>query len=313
MPVGATAVPDRRMLGATELSVSAMGMGCARLGAFWQGRSPSAGLGAVREARSRGINFFDTADCYARGISERIIGRALRSDRRNVILSTKVGLLKTPLAIASAARTSPPVGRRVLAALAAQTGMAPMAHAASCYSPSYVVKAVDRSLRRLETHYVDLLLLHEPSVEVLERQDFLPALVYLQQAGKIRHFGVSCASEEVASTALTVPGIACLQVRHNMAHSHVVPNILPRAVRSGVGLVAVAPFGDGSLLATGGPERDLDPSNLAEQCLQFCLTTPGISSVLVGMTSRRHVSANADVACSTRGGRNAQDGEARAH
>ena len=71
---------ERRPLGGTGLMVSALGMGCAKLGAFWQGRSPAEGRRAIDAARHAGINLFDTADCYARGISERLLGRALRAD-----------------------------------------------------------------------------------------------------------------------------------------------------------------------------------------------------------------------------------------
>jgi aryl-alcohol dehydrogenase-like predicted oxidoreductase len=145
-------------------------------------------------------------------------------------------------------------------------------------------------------------------VEVVRAQEFLPALLKLQQTGKILHFGVSCASEDVARAALDLPGVACLQVHHSVAHSHIVPSILPYAVRSGVGIVAVAPFGDGSLLGTGDSAGDVEVSDRAKQCLRFCLTTPGVASVLVGMSSREHVAANAEVAFSTQGGPNAEDG-----
>ena len=95
---------ERRPLGATGLEVSALGMGCAKLGAFWQGRSPAEGRRAIDAARRAGINLFDTADCYARGISERLLGRALLAEPGDVVVCTKVGLLKTPLAVLSARR-----------------------------------------------------------------------------------------------------------------------------------------------------------------------------------------------------------------
>ena len=66
---------ERRPLGATGLTVSALGMGCAKLGAFWQGRSPGEGRRALDAALHAGVTLFDTADCYARGISERLVGR----------------------------------------------------------------------------------------------------------------------------------------------------------------------------------------------------------------------------------------------
>lgn len=287
---------DRRMLGTSGLSVSALGMGCARLGAFWQGRSPSEGERAVLEARARGVNFFDTADCYARGLSERVLGRALRTERSRVVISTKVGLLKTPLAIASAARHSPLRTRSAGAVFTAARGMAPGADVVSCFCPSYIEKAAERSLRRLDTDYVDLLLLHEPPADVVRAEEFLPVLRQLQGAGKIRHFGVSCGSEIVARAALDLPGITCIQVRHNVARPHLVPSILPQAMLAGVAIIAVAPFGDGSLLDTRSGRNACAVSETANRCLQFCLTSPGVASVLVGMSKRKHVTANADLA-----------------
>src|SRR4051794_31583448 len=76
-------------LGNTDLRVSALGMGCAKLGAVWQGRSLREGVEALHTAYDRGITLFDTADCYARGLSERLVGRAFRRGAPDVVISTK--------------------------------------------------------------------------------------------------------------------------------------------------------------------------------------------------------------------------------
>ncbi len=136
----------RRQL-APDMTVSAIAMGCGRLGAFWQGRSPAAGLDAVAAAREAGIDLFDTADCYARGLSERVLGRALRGQRDAVVICTKVGLLKTPAARVAARRAGG------------------CARAARCFEASYVAWAAERSLRRLRTGHIDVLLLHSPSAQ----------------------------------------------------------------------------------------------------------------------------------------------------
>ncbi len=281
------AAPEHRSLGETGLRVSSLGMGCAKLGAFWQGRSPRAAREALDAARGAGINFFDTADCYARGLSERIIGRVFRHQREDVVICTKVGMLKTPLALASARRLEE--GRSL--GMAELKGMGRDAPAAQCFSPRYVEMAVERSLRRLKSDRIDLLLLHGPSVEVLRTGAFLPAVQTLRQSGRIRHFGVSCRTEQEARAALELTDVACLQLPHNIGRADVVPAVQAEALRRGVGLVAMAPFGDGHLLATA---QDGGPPTTArlEACLQFALSSPGIASVMVGMSTPEHVAAN---------------------
>jgi aryl-alcohol dehydrogenase-like predicted oxidoreductase len=277
---------ERRPLADTGLSVSSLAMGGAKLGAFWQGRSVGAALRALRQAHDLGINFFETADCYGRGISERAIGKAFRSARDNVVIATKVGFLKTPLAIISASRASPGCRPSHLADL---RGLGPGAEAAQCFAPAYVERAVERSLRRLDTERVELLLLHAPPEDVLRDHSFLPALQRLRAAGKIGHYGIACRTEAEASAALAIPGVACLEIPHNLEQASIIPSVLPEAQRLGIALVAMAPFGAGSLLRNDAGHSS-EPT--VQACLQFALQSPGVSSVLVGMSTPAHVEAN---------------------
>ena len=269
---------ERKPLGGTGLMVSALGMGCAKLGAFWQGRSPAEGRRAIDAARHAGINLFDTADCYARGISERMLGRAFRGESGELVLCTKVGLLKTPLAVASARRSG---ARGHEAGLG---GLARGGSAAGCYAPRYLTVALERSLRRLGRDRVELLLLHAPPLDILERQEFLPALEALVLAGKVGHFGVSCATPDEADAALLVPGIACLQIPYSAARRTVLGHVGPRAAEQGVGIMGAGPFDDSGLLG--------QDANRAGELLRFALAAPGVSSVLAGMSRTEHVEAN---------------------
>ena len=273
-------------------------MGCSKLGAFWQGRSLTAATEALAAARDHGIDFFDTADCYARGLSERIIGRSLRHERDQVVICTKVGLLKTPLAIASASRRTrtralphPPGHGESNRAMANLRGLAPKGRASTCFDSAYLTKALERSLRRLETDHVDLLLLHGPSLQVINDGDFLPALEDARQSGKAAHVGISCTTEPEARAALEVPGVECIQVPHNLCRSEVVPAIAPRATAAGVAVMAIAPFGSGELLKAG-PEADRSASELTKGCLGFALATAGVAAVVVGMSKPEHVTLN---------------------
>lgn len=274
MPAGA---PERRALGATGLTVSALGMGCAKLGAFWQGRSAKEGRRALGAAVFCGINLFDTADCYARGISERLVGRALRG-AGDVVVCTKVGLLKTPAAL-MLARRSGARGEHLSLRGLARGGAAP-----GCYEPGYVSAAAEHSLRRLGRERVEVLLLHAPPLAAIREQRFLPALEELVRSGKVGAFGLSCATADEADAALAVPGLACLQIPFSAARPDLLEHVGPLAGERGVGIMAAGPFGDGGLLGAkhGGPE-DL---------LRIALAAPGVASVLAGMSRAEHVRAN---------------------
>jgi aryl-alcohol dehydrogenase-like predicted oxidoreductase len=266
---------ERRALGRTELQVSTLGMGCSRLGAFWQRRSPRDGAAAVRTALDAGINLFDTADCYARGLSERILGRELRSRRDDVIVCTKVGLVKTPRALLAAMRAG---------------GRAPSASGgAACFEPAYLRSAAERSLRRLGTDRIDVLLLHEPSLEVIRRGDALAALADLVDAGHVRHYGVCTLDTDVALTALDASGIACLEVPLDVCRQSFAAEVIPRAHAAGVGILAIAPFGDGRLL---GEVPGLEADDVIAACLREVISSPGVAAAVVGMSEAGHVMRN---------------------
>jgi aryl-alcohol dehydrogenase-like predicted oxidoreductase len=255
-------IPARRF-GGTGLDVSALGMGCARLGAFWQRRSPTAGLRALREAADAGITFFDTADSYARGISERLVGRALAG--RQVVVCTKVGYLKTPAAKAAAR---------------------PHGGGTQCFAPEYVRLAAERSLRRLGTDTLDVLLLHSPPRAVIERAAFLDAAGRLREQGKVRAFGVSCDAPADALAALALPEVEVLEIAYNERVAVEAKPVLEDASRRGVAVIARSVFGDRTLLA----------GSSSEACLRFALGAPGIAVALAGMSRPEHVRANVALA-----------------
>jgi aryl-alcohol dehydrogenase-like predicted oxidoreductase len=269
---------ERRPLGATGLTVSALGMGCAKLGAFWQGRSPADGRRALDAALDAGVTLFDTADCYARGISERLVGRALRG-APDALVCTKVGLLKTPAALLLARRSGGEDLRL--------SGLARGGAAAGCWEPSYVVAAVERSLRRLGRERVDVLLLHAPPAETIRAQRFAPALAGLVERGKVRAVGLSCATAETADAALEVPGLTCLQIPFSAARRDLLEHVLAPATGRGIGIMGAGPFGDAQLLAPGGDAREL---------LRTALAEPGLASVVAGMARPEHVRTNVAVA-----------------
>ena len=163
----------RRNLGRSGIEVSALGMGCWAIGGqFWAGETPL-GWGEVDDAESiraihagldRGVDFFDTANVYGAGHSERVLGRALAGRRSQVVVATKFNALFDEL-----------------------TRQATGADA----SPDGIRKACEESLRRLNTDYIDLYQFHDngfPAGKALPVRETLEALV---KAGKIRAYGWS--------------------------------------------------------------------------------------------------------------------------
>jgi len=278
-------VPQRE-LGGTGLHVGGLGMGCARLGAFWQGRSWGDAVRSVRVAMDGGVTFFDTADVYARGIAERALGVAIRGRRDEVVICAKVGFLKTPLAVASAVaarhRQGEPVDAvRLMAGIGRDAGQ--------CFLPSYIRRSAEQSLRRLGTDHIDLFLLHSPTLEVIRDGGFVSGLEDLRAAGKIRHWGVSCLGLQHALQALDLPGLACIQIPYNLSDTSCMEAAAKAGARN-VGVVARSPFGDGELLRSLGATHDA-----MQACLQFVLSQPAISVVLAGMSHPGHVVRNLEL------------------
>jgi aryl-alcohol dehydrogenase-like predicted oxidoreductase len=268
--------------------VSTLAMGCSRLGAFWQRRSPREGLAALRAAVAAGINLFDTADCYARGISERLLGRALAPHRDDVVVCTKVGLVKTPRAVAAAIRAQRGGARSGIGAVTRRTEHAE--GGASCYEPRYLRGAAERSLRRLRRERLDLLLLHGPPLEVVRRGEALGELAALVDDGLVGHFGVCTLDEDVALAALDVARLGCLEVPYDLCRREFASRVIPLARERGIGVLALAPLGDGRLL---GEVDGLAPDEVVAACLRAAVDVPGVASTIVGMARPEHVARNA--------------------
>lgn len=163
----------KRLLGRSGIEISSLGMGCWAIGGpFWDGTTPlgwgevddEESIRAIHTALDHGVNFFDTANVYGAGHSEKVLGRALAGRRSQVVIATKFNALFDD------------TSRQVTGADA---------------SPEGIRKACDESLRRLNTDYIDLYQFHDngfPAEESLPVRETLEALV---KAGKIRSYGWS--------------------------------------------------------------------------------------------------------------------------
>jgi aryl-alcohol dehydrogenase-like predicted oxidoreductase len=163
-----------RSFGATKLTVSEVGFGCARLGGIFQDSTKADMLRTLHLAFDRGITFYDTADMYSQGESEILLGKAFHGRRDKVVIASKAGYC-LPARRKMVARIKPlvrPIIQR--AGLKRQHLPSGLRGALSQdFSAGYLLKAVDQSLKRLRTDYLDLYQLHSPPTSVLESGAFL--------------------------------------------------------------------------------------------------------------------------------------------
>jgi aryl-alcohol dehydrogenase-like predicted oxidoreductase len=249
-----------RRFGHTDLQVSELGLGCARVGGIFQG-SAGGFLDLLAAARDSGINFFDTADMYSQGESESLIGRAFRGQRGRVLIASKAGY-RLPGQRRLAARLKPLL-RPVIRALKLRRSALPSAvrgAPSQDFSPGHLRQAVEGSLRRLRTDYLDLFQLHSPPADVVERGEWAEALEGLKRAGKVRYYGISVDTVEAGLAALRQPGISCLQFVVGLHEQGRAAALLPLARDKGVGVIARECLGNGLLIKD---EKDLD---LAAYC-----------------------------------------------
>jgi len=246
-----------RPFGNTDLRVSAFGFGCARIGGIFQGDS-GAFLRLLRAAHDGGITFFDTADMYSQGESEKLVGKAFRTDRHRVVIASKFGYV-LPTQRRLVARIKPFV-RPLIRLLKLKRSALPSGVRGTPtqdFSPGYLRTAVEASLRRLGTDYLDLYQLHSPPADAVARGEFVPALEDLKRAGKIRYWGISVDTIEAGQAALKHP-ISSLQFLANLIDQRQVEALLPVAREKKVGVIARECLANGLLIKD---EKEIDLQN----------------------------------------------------
>ena len=316
----------RRVLGRTGLAVSAIGFGAWAIGGNRFGNSYGAtddaeSGRAVRRAHELGCSFFDTADVYGHGHSEEVLGAALGGIRSDVIIATKVGgnfynRAVNPLLIP---RITEALGRP-LAEVAPDAAL-PVTHDA-CFSPAYVRFAVEQSLRRLRTDYIDLLQLHNPTLGLIADPETYRVLDELKAEGKIRFYGVSVHPPEEGVAAVEVTRPDTVQIVYNIVRRAAEDHFFPAARAANVGVIAREPLANGflagryrqdsiwekgdirarmprpyiaQLTALGQRVQELAAKSgltAAQLALKFVLDNQAVSTVIVGMKTVAHVEDN---------------------
>lgn len=205
-----------RSFGRTGWQVSEVGYGAWAIGAGWGAVEDRDSMAALNAALDLGVNFFDTADVYGDGHSERLIARLRRQRSEPFYVVTKAGRRLDP-------------------------------HTADGYNADNLTRFVERSLKNLETDCLDLVQLHCPPTDVYYRPEVFAALDDLVQAGKIKYYGVSVEKVEEALKAIEYPGVQSVQIIFNMFRLRPAELFFREALRRQVGIIARVPLASGLL------------------------------------------------------------------
>jgi aryl-alcohol dehydrogenase-like predicted oxidoreductase len=205
-----------RELGRTGWQVSSVSFGAWAIGGTWGEVDEADAMAALHRALDLGVNFFDTADVYGDGRSERLIAQLRRERSEPFWVATKAGRRLSP-------------------------------HNADGYNRENLTSFVERSLRNLEVEALDLLQLHCPPTEVYYRPEVFGVLDDLVRAGKLRHYGVSVEKVEEGLKAIEYPGVQSVQIIYNLFRRRPAELFLREAARRGVGVLARLPLSSGLL------------------------------------------------------------------
>lgn len=292
-----------RTLGSTGIKVSEIGFGGWAIGGAtdaqgvpvgWGHATDEESLAALRRARELGVTFFDTADLYGYGRSESLMGIVLSRHRDQVVIATKVGNVRT---------TSGSIIKD--------------------FSKRHIFYAIDGSLKRLRTDYVDVYQLHNPTLEDLQRGSIQEAMEMLQSLGKVRFWGISVSTPQDGIAAIENGWGYTLQVLYNVLNQSAADRLFPLAREKNFGVVARVPLASGLLtgkyrLHSTFPVDDvrqnfLTPRRLAEAlakiaevkgivggasrslgeaALRFVLAEKAVSTVIPGARNPHQVETN---------------------
>jgi aryl-alcohol dehydrogenase-like predicted oxidoreductase len=234
-------------------------------GGFFQ-RDDWAASRVVGHALARGITFFDVADNYGYGHAERLLGQLLEGRRSQVVLASKGGYLPSSLA-RYAKRLLP--ARRLLAPMIRpfRAELKGASRKRQDFSAAHLRRALEGSLQRLRTDYLDLYQLHSPPRDVLESGEAFETLERFKKEGKIRCAGVSVRSVLDALHCLRHPGVDAIQVAFNLLQPEAAEALLPRAAAQGVGIVARVPLAQGVLTESGRIRAGLRPISAEDEAV----------------------------------------------
>ncbi len=214
---------EYRELGRTGWKISTLGFGAWAIGGSWGEVKDRESLAALHTAVEMGVNFFDTADVYGDGRSERLLGEMRRDYDHRIYIATKAGRRLDP-------------------------------HLAEGYNRENLTAFVERSLKNLDTEALDLLQLHCPPTEVYYMPEVFGILDDLVKAGKLLYYGVSVEKVEEALKAIEYPNVQSVQIIFNMFRHRPSELFFSEAQKRQVGILARVPLASGMLTGKFTPE-----------------------------------------------------------
>jgi aryl-alcohol dehydrogenase-like predicted oxidoreductase len=286
-----------RSLGRTGLRVSVIGLGTMVHAGHFGPMEDSESLSAINTAIELGVDFIDTSDAYGAGYSEMLLGKALKGNRDKVILATKGGNVMV----------GPDRGKRK-------------------FTAEYISRVLDDSLQRLQTDWIDLYQLHNPTLEVIERGEVWEVLEQAKKEGKIRHYGVSINTVDEGIAAVKTGRSDTIQAEYNLLMQEPADTFFPLAQEANIGIIARVPLRRGILTGKMTLEdqkrfqgedvrargfagdlfgKELDKAerlrflvhgpvkSLGQAALAFCLSHPAVSVTIPGARNDQQMRENA--------------------
>jgi aryl-alcohol dehydrogenase-like predicted oxidoreductase len=252
---------QKRKLGNGNLEVSALGLGCMGM-SFGLGpaKDEQEMIELIRAAVERGVTFFDTAEVYGPFTNERLVGEALAPFRERVVIATKFGF---NIGADGTQQQNPVLNSR----------------------PEHIKEAVEGSLKRLQTDYIDLLYQHrvDPEVPIEETAGAVKDLI---DQGKVRHFGLSEAGVEVIRRAHGVQPVTALQSEYSLWWREPEAEIFPVLEELGIGFVPFSPLGKGFLTGKIDENTKFDSTDFRNTVPRFSEENRKANQALVDLIGK---------------------------
>jgi aryl-alcohol dehydrogenase-like predicted oxidoreductase len=259
-----------RILGKSGLKISEIGLGCMSIPAA----DEVMGIKIIHHAMELGINYFDTADLYDKGVNETIVGKALKGKRDKVVLATKVG------------------------------NQWKSDGSGFVWNPrkEYILEAVEGSLRRLQTDHIDLYQLHGGTIED-PIDETIEAFELLKTQGKIRHYGISSIRPNVIREYVKRSNITSVMMQYSLADRRPEEEMLDFLHANNIGVLARGSLAQGMLVNKPAKEylghsvadlargqaavQSLERENrtAAQAAIRYVLHHPAISAAIVGVST----------------------------
>lgn len=205
-----------RKFGSLDWNVSEIGLGCWQIGADWGEVSDDKAKEVLKSSFENGVNFFDTADVYGDGRSEKFVGQLLNSTSERIYVATKSGRRLNP-------------------------------HTAEGYNLKNIEDFIDRSLINIGVDCIDLLQLHCPPSEICSKKETYDMMDEIVKKGKIANYGVSVEKVSEAMEAIKYPNVKSIQIIFNIFRQKPLEVFFEEAAKNNVAIIARVPLASGLL------------------------------------------------------------------